>query len=137
MSMTQIMTSISAVLMARKGDLVQVAETYSTCHPLLTKLICAKEYALEPVGGSNVQVIDFIDIAKAKVIMLKTTKPIFVTLTFDPTAPIPPLPTPTVEAYVKELLYITSEVTAITLTNPNAGTPGTDDAMVTLSLIGD
>jgi len=137
MSLTKLITSISAVLTARRGSLVEVNETYSSCDMLKNQLNCSKEYMIEPVGGINTKVIDFVDMVKAKVIFIKSTVPIFITLTFDPTAPVPPLTTPTVEIYVREFIYLTTEVTAITITNPNAGTPGTDDAMVTVSFVGD
>ncbi len=129
---------ISGGLEAKSDDILRFFQTFSLTLsgqtlPKVNKITAPSRLTVQPLA---VQVVDLCDITNAKVIFIKSTKPIHVTMTFAPTAPTPP-PTPaTATIFVKDFLFMTTEISDLTITNPNSGIVDVDVAEVDILLVG-
>jgi hypothetical protein len=124
---------LSAVLQVNEGDTLRFLQTFTKEDNANFKFIAPSRIPLAPLTS---QVVDFCGITSAKVVLIQTNKPIHVTLTYAATAPTPTPAPATVTTLVTELLFTVSEVTAITITNPNSGASPQDDANVSVVLVG-
>lgn len=125
-------TRISASLQVAEGDILRLFQTF-TKEDAVWPYMTPHRYAVAPLTS---QVVDFCDVTSAKVVFLQTNKSVHVALTFAATAPTPTPSPATVTILVDGLLYLTTEVTAITITNPNSGATPLDDATVTVVVVG-
>lgn len=132
-------THIAGTLQAKFGDVLKFYQTFSEMlSPStdfgVTKVVNPSQVTLQPLTA---KVIDLCEITNAKIIFIKTTKPIHVTMVFAPTAPTPAPVPPTSILFVQDFLYLVTEISALTITNPNSGTVDVDAAIVDLLLVGE
>jgi hypothetical protein len=130
MSDPTLRTEISAMLKANDNESVSLFESFSKSDELQLRVVAPRKFVLTPLGT---KVISFCDLTMAVYTLLKTTKPVHVTVTFAGTNP----PSPAVQQIlVKDVLMLSAEISAMTIFNPFAGVSPTDDAEVDLTLIG-
>lgn len=121
---------VSALLRSRDGDSVKLFESFSKQDTLQERVVAPNKFTIAPMGT---QVVNMCGLADAVYILLKTTKPMHVTVVFCGTTP----PSPATQLIlVKDVLLLSSDVSAISIFNPNSGVTPTDDAEVNLTFIG-
>lgn len=123
---------LSAVLQVCEGDTLRFFQSFTKTDVLMTQTK-ASRFAVPPLTS---KVVDLDEIVDAKAILLQTDRPVHVTLTFTPTAPTPAPAPATQTLLVDELLFISSEVSAITVINPNSGASPDHDANIELLMAG-
>jgi len=125
-------TRISASLQSSEGDVSRFFQTFAREDNTLS-FVVPSAFVVTPLTS---HAVGFCSLTSAKAVFLQTDKPVHVTVTFAPTAPTPP-PTPATQTFlVDQILLLTSEVTAITVANPNSGTSPDQDANVSLIIVG-
>lgn len=127
-----IATHVSSILEATEGDSLRFVQSFLS-DDVLSDHANPQTFAVPPLTS---KIVDLCGIVSGKHLFLKTDKPIYVTVTFAPSAPTPPPIPATNTIVVNGLLALTTEISDMTITNPNSGISPTDDATVTLLLIG-
>lgn len=127
-----IATHVSSILEATEGNSLRLVQSFLS-DDVISDHANPQVFAVPPLTS---KIIDFCGITSGKHVFLKTDKPVYVTMTFAPSAPTPP-PIPAINTVVVNgLLALTTEISDMTITNPNSGISPNDDATVTLLLIG-
>lgn len=128
----ELKTLISASVQASEGDVLRFFQTFAREDDKLT-LTRPSQFVVTPL---TTHAVPFCEITNAQVIFIQTDKPIHVTVTFAPTAPTPP-PTPATQTFlVDQVLLLTTEISDLTIANPNSGTSPDQDANVSLIIVG-
>jgi hypothetical protein len=121
---------LSALLRASDNESVSLFESFSKQDELQTKVAAPRRFTVPPLAT---QPVNLCDVAESMYTMLKTTKPIHVTVVFGGVNP--PSPATQVIA-VDSLLIMSSAITSMTIFNPNSGVSPDDDAEVDVIFVG-
>lgn len=129
----ELLTRISAAVQAGEGDVSRFFHTFGREDRTL-HLVVPASFVVAPLTS---HVVGFCELTSAKAVLLQTDKPVWVTVTFVPTAPTPPPVPATQTLLVDQVLLLTTEISDLVVANPNSGTSPDNDANVSLILVGD
>ena len=124
-----ITADVSAMLKASDGMSVNIFESFSKQEDL-AGADAPNTYTIAPLGT---RAVNMCDLSYAVYTLLKTTKPVHVTVTFAGTTQ----PSPATQTIlVRDIMLLSAEISAISIFNPNSGVSPDNDAVVDLTLIG-